>query len=333
MRPEIIEKVSALEAKYATMGQDLPAYLEGLLHARYLTYWDYLHLDTLLTLQKPRTDFPDEITFICYHQITELYFKLIQHELDLLLKIEVITDDMVITRLGRIIAYFKNLCHSFDVMVGGMSSEEFLQFRMSLLPASGFQSAQYRQIELKITGLKQLLHHSVQAQYTDPAPIAAYESIYWKFGNLELRSGQKTLTLQMFERQYDTEFRALAQAFANQNLRYRYLHADRNSNNFPVLTQQLRDLDLYANVFWRLSHYRAAAHYLQRDPKDIAATGGTNWQQYLPPRFQRIIFFPELWSENEIQEWGKAWVLSLFNEKVQPQWHHPMAVVGRAEQL
>ena len=61
-------------------GQDLSSYLDGLLYQRYLTYWDYIHLDTLLSLQVPRTHFPDEEIFIMYHQITELYFKLILHE-------------------------------------------------------------------------------------------------------------------------------------------------------------------------------------------------------------------------------------------------------------
>ena len=56
------------------------SYLDGLLHERYLTYWDYIHLDTLLSLQIPKTHFPDEEIFIGYHQITELYFKLIIHE-------------------------------------------------------------------------------------------------------------------------------------------------------------------------------------------------------------------------------------------------------------
>ena len=47
-----------------------------------MSYWDYIHLDTLLTLQTPKTDFPDENIFIIYHQITELYFKLIINELE-----------------------------------------------------------------------------------------------------------------------------------------------------------------------------------------------------------------------------------------------------------
>jgi tryptophan 2,3-dioxygenase len=49
---------------------------------------------------------------------------------------------------------------------------------------------------------------------------------------------------------------------------------------------------------------------LKRDPDNIPATGGTNWQKYLPPRFQRIMFFPELWSDAEKAEWGKAAVIN-----------------------
>ena len=79
--PENIEsRIKLLEEKFNAMGQDLTSYLDGLLYADYLTYWDYIHLDTLLSLQSPKTKFPDEEVFIMYHQITELYFKLAIHE-------------------------------------------------------------------------------------------------------------------------------------------------------------------------------------------------------------------------------------------------------------
>jgi tryptophan 2,3-dioxygenase len=52
-------------------------------------------------------------------------------------------------------------------------------------------------------------------------------------------------------------------------------------------------------------HYKSAVRYLNRKPEDIAATGGTNWQKYLPPRNKRIVFFPELWSEEDMENWGK----------------------------
>ena len=55
LKKEIIERVNKLEDKYSTMGQSLDGYLDGLLISNYLTYWDYIQLDTLLTLQNPKT--------------------------------------------------------------------------------------------------------------------------------------------------------------------------------------------------------------------------------------------------------------------------------------
>src|ERR1044071_10321950 len=80
MENSINEKIALLQDKYAQMGQDLNSYLDGLLLSNYLTYWDYTQVDTLLTLQNPKTDYPDEQIFIMYHQITELYFKLALNE-------------------------------------------------------------------------------------------------------------------------------------------------------------------------------------------------------------------------------------------------------------
>ena len=77
LESNIVDKIKQLEDKYAQMGQDLNSYLEGLLVSNYLTYWDYIHLDTLLSLQSPETSFPDEKVFILYHQITELYFRMV----------------------------------------------------------------------------------------------------------------------------------------------------------------------------------------------------------------------------------------------------------------
>ena len=82
----LLEQLKKLQAKYDFMGQDISSYLDGLLYSDYLTYWDYIHLETLLSLQNPKTSFPDEKVFIIYHQITELYFKLV------LLEIEQIAD-------------------------------------------------------------------------------------------------------------------------------------------------------------------------------------------------------------------------------------------------
>ncbi len=55
---EIEDRISKLATKYQASGQELVAYLDGLLYADYNTYWDYIHLDTLLSLQSPKTSFP-----------------------------------------------------------------------------------------------------------------------------------------------------------------------------------------------------------------------------------------------------------------------------------
>lgn len=82
LSPDALERLTLLEEKFAAMGQDLVSYLDGLLYANYTTYWDYIRLDTLLSLQNTKTDFPDEKIFIVYHQITELYFNLCLHEFE-----------------------------------------------------------------------------------------------------------------------------------------------------------------------------------------------------------------------------------------------------------
>ena len=79
---QLAATIQILKAKFEADGQDLNSYLQGLGHNQYLNYWDYIHLDTLLTLQKPKTDFPDEFIFVVYHQIAELYFKLILFDIN-----------------------------------------------------------------------------------------------------------------------------------------------------------------------------------------------------------------------------------------------------------
>lgn len=153
VEPELIEQLKKLQAKYDAMGQDLSSYLDGLLYSDYLTYWDYIHLDTLLSLQSPKTHLPDEKVFIMYHQITELYFRMILHELEQIAERENLDEAFFIARLDRMIRYFENLENSFDIMGAGMEKEQFLKFRMALLPASGFQSAQYRLIEICSTDM------------------------------------------------------------------------------------------------------------------------------------------------------------------------------------
>ena len=158
------------------------SYLEGLLHADYLTYWDYIHLDTLLSLQSPKTPFPDEEIFIMYHQITELYFKLVLHECKQITERQPLTADFFAARLKRINSYFEALIKSFDIMVDGMEKEQFLQFRMALLPASGFQSGQYRMIEIYATDFINLVDKDKREELRSAPIEEQFEDLYWKFG-------------------------------------------------------------------------------------------------------------------------------------------------------
>jgi tryptophan 2,3-dioxygenase len=308
MNEEILDRLQQLEEKYGAMGQDMKSYLDGLLYAEFLTYWDYIHLDTLLSLQNPRTPIPDERIFIIYHQITELYFQLCLNAIAQLSTQEGPVSLVLFKRqLTRINRYFKNLIDSFDIMVDGMDRDEFLKFRMSLLPASGFQSVQYRMIEIASTDLRQLVHTSKRELTTDVDEVRLLSSVlYWKSGATELASGKKTLTLRQFEEKYAEELVRFAQQYQKSNLRQLYLKLSTEEQQDPELRALLREHDQNSNVRWALSHYRSAVRYLDAKPKEIEATGGTNWQKYLPPRFQKVVFFPELWTAEEIENWGKA---------------------------
>jgi tryptophan 2,3-dioxygenase len=303
LNPSLVDQLGKLQQKYAVMGQDLSSYLDGLLYSDYLTYWDYIHLDTLLSLQTPKTHFKDEKVFIIYHQITELYFNLILWELEQIGEHAAITEDFFQTRLNRILNYFHQLEGSFNIMVNGMEREQFLKFRMALLPASGFQSAQYRLIEICSTDLVNLLSADERLALGSKADVAVMlDKLYWRKGSTELSSGKKTLTLQQFEEKYDKLFLETARTYSTTNL---YQVFQKNFSSSATIREKLRELDHTANVRWRLAHLKAAGNYLHKSPDDIKATGGTNWQKYLPPRFQLIMFFPELWNEEEKKEWGK----------------------------
>ncbi len=305
--PETLDRLRRLDDKYTALGQDLNSYLDGLLYAEPLTYWEYIRLDTLLSLQTPETSFPDEQIFILYHQITELYFKLSINAIEQACSAETPDAALIARQVQRVNTYFRNLISSFDIMVDGLDRTEFMQFRLSLLPSSGFQSAQYRKIELLCTDMYRLVRYGDRDTVSADLSVAEmYERLYWKRGATELTTGKKTLTLRQFEEKYTAELMQLSERCVGRNLwqRFQQLPAEERSN--PALREALRELDLNANVRWGLSHYRAAVRHLQRPSGDVAATGGTNWQDYLPPKNQLVVFFPDLWTEEELDNWGKA---------------------------
>ncbi len=313
-KEQLDSQISKLEEKFKDSGQDMSSYLDGLLYQRYLTYWDYIHLDTLLSLQVPKTHFPDEEIFIMYHQITELYFKLILHEQKQLVDDKSQEVSFFIEKTNRINSYYTALISSFSIMIKGMEREQFLRYRMALLPASGFQSAQYRMIEVYATPLENLVHHTERDQFSSKDGIETlFEKIYWKKGATDAVTGEKTLTLKQFEYRYTPRLIRISNQVKENTIYEKYLKLPEERRHNKELIKALKTLDINANVNWPLMHMGSAYRYLAKDKAPIDATGGTNWKEYLPPSFQKVVFFPGLYTKQELNNWGKQWVDHIFN--------------------
>ncbi len=308
---ELLKKLEKLSAKYEKSGQKLSDYLDGMIHTQYLTYWDYVQLETLLSLQRPKTELKDEMIFVTYHQITELYFKLILWELEQLTDGSVTEPKIFLDKIQRLNRYFQQLESSFAVMTEGMERDQFAEFRMALMPSSGFQSVQYRLIEISSTDAINLVHPDhVLWLSSESSDKEFLDRLYWKAGSRDTETGKKNLTLRQFEKKYDEMLLGKLADFRSRNLRQKIQPFIQESE--PLSQQiiaELRTYDHLANVYWPLAHFKAAVRYLINGKDAKPATGGTNWRKYLPPRYQRITFFPELWADEEKENWGKSWVL------------------------
>ena len=146
-----MEIYDELKKKYEAIGQDVDVHLNGLLHSKPMNYWDYIHTDSLLNLQIQRTTLKDEMVFIMYHQINELLFKMILWEIEQIADKQELSPEFFAERLDRVSRYFDMLSSSFEIMGDGMEVAQYMKFRDTLTPASGFQSAQYRMIEFAST--------------------------------------------------------------------------------------------------------------------------------------------------------------------------------------
>lgn len=297
-----------LEGKLVPAGQNMSCHLEGFVHSRFQTYWDYIRLDILLKLQHTCTSFSDEKIFITYHQITELYFKLMISEIEQLANATALTSQEYVQRIKRINRYIENLVFSFDIMIEGLDHAQFMKFRTALTPASGFQSVQYRLIEIYSTSFCNLLSSEARGEAAEMDITQQYQHIYWKRGAIDRTTGQKDLSLMNFELEYDQMLLEKAQAYARKNLAWRWRQFRSDDENADDMACALRRFDHLLNVEWRLAHFRSAVKHLRTPKEVVKATGGTNWQTYLPPRFQKIIFFPDLWSDVEKEEWGRKFI-------------------------
>ncbi len=297
--------LKAIEKKYEKLGVPLDAMLEGLLWSRPITYWDYIQADALLGLQTPRTNQPDEMVFIMYHQVNELLFKMVLWEIDQVAKSEKITPEKFSMHLLRISNYFDILSNSFEVMGSGMEKEQYLKFRNTLTPASGFQSAQYRKIEFASTELINLIDPRFRETIDRNTPFKhAYDHLYWQAAGKNHMTGEKSTLIQLFDKKYMGDFIDFMEDYNTCNLSKKFQQLPKEAQQNKALIKAMRHYDYTVNVKWVLAHYNAAGKYLGGKEKELEATGGSSWRKYLHPKYQRRIFYPYLWSEEELKNWG-----------------------------
>jgi tryptophan 2,3-dioxygenase len=243
-----------------------------------MTYADYLKLDRLLSAQQPLSDLHDEMLFIVIHQTKELWMKQMLHELELAIRLA--DEDSfapackALARVNRILAV---MTLSWDVL-STLTPVDYLAFRHVLGTASGFQSAQFRELEYRL-GLK------------DPAFLRQYAE-----GSDARERLQKALDLPslrdsvvgVLERAgfdlHDRSIEAISAAWLEV-----YREADRWFELYQ-LAEKLVDLD-EALAMWRHKHVLT----VERIIGNKRGTGGSAGASYLRSTLDKRIF-PELWA-------------------------------------
>jgi tryptophan 2,3-dioxygenase len=295
-----------LDDKFQFINQKTDTHLEGLLWSKPITYWDYIQTDVLLNLQTQRTTLPDEMVFIMYHQVNELLFKMILWEINQISNLENPKTDFFTERLMRISRYFDMLTTSFDIMGDGMEVEQYMKFRNTLTPASGFQSAQYRLIEFASTDLINLIDYRFRETIDRNTPYEhAFEHLYWQAAGKDHQTGEKSFLILEFERKYKALFLREMETYNTINLWRKFKQLPIEDQENLELIKAMRHYDHTVNITWVLGHLNAARKYIDSGHGSGEATGGSDWKKYMHPKYQRRIFFPELWTEEELEKWGE----------------------------
>ena len=253
-----------------------------------LTYWSYLKLDELLALQRPVSDGPehDETLFIVIHQVYELWFKEMLHELDFLVATLGRGDGARGQHtLKRVLTILKVLVHQIDVLET-MTPLEFLSFRERLESGSGFQSFQFRELEF-------LLGHK------RPDAVSRYEPGSPHRARLERRLAAPTLwdafLRTLASRGHAVPPDALARDVtqpvaaspALQELLVAIYRADVDARS---VCERLVDLD-EGFMEWRYRHVKM----VERTIGTRRGTGGSAGAAYLKTTLNQPLF-PDLWA-------------------------------------
>ena len=163
------------------------------------------------------------------------------HEIKQLSEGENLSEEIWITKLDRLKRYTRMLITSFDIMKDGMSYEDYNIFRATLTPASGFQSAQFRILELYCTRLQNLINAEGRERLPENPTIDDYfKHIYWKDAGLNRKTGKMTLTLRLFIEKYENDFKALAENVKGKTLEERVAQME---NPSEALKEKLQQFD------------------------------------------------------------------------------------------
>jgi len=254
-----------------------------------MSYGDYLQLDSLLTSQQRLSDHHDEMLFIVIHQTSELWMKLILHEMTA--AIQAIADDQLersFKMLARVSKIQQQLIQSWSVL-STLTPAEYLEFRDSLGHSSGFQSYQNRQIEFSL-GFKnaqmlRVYEHETAlfAQLNDDLETP---SIYDETVRAMHRRGLP-IDEAVLSRDVTQDWKADASVEAAWAIVYQDVE---QYWDLYELGEKLLDIGSQQQM-WRFNHMSTVERIIGQKP----GTGGSSGVSYL----RRVLdhrFFPELWS-------------------------------------
>ena len=257
--------------------------------SRSMSYGDYLHLDLVLNAQKPLSPDHNEMLFIIQHQTSELWMKLMLHELHAAIRC-VAADELgnAFKMLARVSKIMEQLVHAWDVLAT-MTPPEYSAIRPYLASSSGFQSAQYRCIEFALGNKNAAMLKPHQHRPDLLAMVqAAYEapSLYDESLRLLARRGIP-LPPGCLDRDWTQAYRADPQVEQAWLVVYR----DTKSHwDLYQLGEELTDLE-DAFRLWRFRHVTT----VERVIGFKRGTGGTGGVSYLRKMLD-VVLFPEIWT-------------------------------------
>lgn len=252
-----------------------------------LTYDEYLDLGRLLTAQHPRSAHHDELLFIIQHQVTELWLKLLVHELESAIAL-LATDDLppALKRLARIKHILHQMVDQWSVLAT-LTPVEYAQFRAGLGTASGFQSVQYRHVEF-LLGNKNREMIGVFAHDEGAATVLstalASPSLYDEFLRHLARGGYQ-VPQAVTERDWCEPY--VADDGVVEVLRRIYADPERNWAAYET-AEELVDLEECFQL-WRFRHVKT----VERIIGFKRGTGGSSGVTFLRQALA-LAFFPEL---------------------------------------